>query len=506
MALLLHNWPQNTNQLTHGGIDVFPTKSTLLAALLIVVPSVATAQSSFYVRAGATGSNNGSDWANAFTALPSALQRNGIYYVADGSYGRYVFDDPASGSAFITVKKATAADHGTNVGWLTSYGDGQAVFASPIAFTSSYYVFDGNGSHMVPSNRPGDYGFQIYSNSDTNTSGIVQIGASGAAVTDIAVRYTHVYNTTNGSINNGTVSVRFYPGAASTRIKLQNNYLQNSGKDGIQISNSRTILIERNYIERLARKLAGTPDYHGQSVQMFWNVRDVIFRWNVWEACEGQSLIAYGDDGTTTQRIRFYSNVIFTAYGTIEGAGFNLSGGLLGNAWPAAEVSSVFIYNNTVVNQRDSYTTSRSTATHFPIHASTSVVRDVYAYNNLFYNSETSFTNRFTASSYHASGGYGTAGGANEQTGLQASVFAGFTTNDYRLVTSTNAGMNLTTQAWWNANADAFFGSLDSPRDMSGATRGTDGNWDRGAFECVSCGGGGTTPNPTAPTNLRIIR
>ncbi len=95
-----------------------------------------------YVRQGATGSGAGSDWTNAYTILPSTLTRGDTYYLADGSYGSYTFDDPNSGSVGIAIVKATASSHGTNTGWVDSYGDGQATFTHWNVYTD-YYTFNG---------------------------------------------------------------------------------------------------------------------------------------------------------------------------------------------------------------------------------------------------------------------------------------------------------------------------------------------------------------------------
>src|SRR5687768_13295730 len=81
-----------------------------------------------YIRAGAVGARDGSDWSDAYPALPATLIRGAIYYVADGTYGGYTFDDATSGTALITIRKATVDDHGTATGWQDSYGDGQAIF------------------------------------------------------------------------------------------------------------------------------------------------------------------------------------------------------------------------------------------------------------------------------------------------------------------------------------------------------------------------------------------
>jgi len=257
-------------------------------------------------------------------------------------------------------------------------------------------------------------------------------------------------------------------------------------------------------MERLGRLLPGSPDYHGQTVQMFWGCDNIIFRGNIWEANEGQSLIAYGADGHTTSNVRFYGNVIFTAYGRNNTAGFNSSGGLIGDAWIANSISNVFIYNNTIVNQRASFTTTGSTHTHFRIHGSIRSVSNVYGYNNLFFNSRSSSAHRFTEYGYNASGGYGIAGGTNEQTGLTSDIFGNYTGNDFTLASATRAGLVLTNEWWWNEGPESFFGRLDCNTDLAGHIRGADGTWDRGAYEYVDAGGPSLKPSP--PTDLRIDR
>ncbi|MGZ3806381.1 MAG: hypothetical protein ACXVB4_19375, partial [Pseudobdellovibrionaceae bacterium] len=81
-----------------------------------------------YVRPGASGNNSGSDWSNAYNGLPSSLTRGNTYYLAPGNYGDHTFNDANSGTSLITLKKATAADHGTESGWSSTYGTGQAIF------------------------------------------------------------------------------------------------------------------------------------------------------------------------------------------------------------------------------------------------------------------------------------------------------------------------------------------------------------------------------------------
>lgn len=448
----------------------------VLNLLILIVVCFATTivnAASVYVLESATGTANGTDWANAYTDLPASLTRGDTYYIGDGSYASYSFDDAVGDT--ITIKKATVADHGTETGWNNSFGDGKAVFDSTIAFTTGNWILDGNGTHTVPSKTATDYGFEVYNATTNSWWGIVQISS-----TNITLKYVHVHGQYTGADNSGTVGVRWTLDGG--RTKIQNCYVQNTGKDGLQLSGAQYVLVERCYLERMGTKLVGTPDVHAQSVQMFYGASDCVFRWNKFDRCEGQSLIAYAGVGVTTRNLRFYGNVVFNAYGTVDTAGFNSSGGIIGNAWEAAELDRILIYNNNWVNLRDEYTTA-GTSTHFPIHPNTVIVTNVANQNNILYNSKTSWLSRGTYS-HNASGGYGTnAGSLNEQMSLDVGVFQAYTSDDFRLVAPTDAGVVLSGESWWNDDSDEFFGSLDSNVDMYGTIRGSDGLWDRGAFE-----------------------
>ncbi len=81
---------------------------SLLLVMLFIGTLSAEAASVYYVHSDATGANNGIDWSNAYTSLPAALVRSATYYIADGSYGSYTFDDTEASTTYIFIKKATA--------------------------------------------------------------------------------------------------------------------------------------------------------------------------------------------------------------------------------------------------------------------------------------------------------------------------------------------------------------------------------------------------------------
>ena len=159
------------------------------------------------MRQGATGGGSGTDWTNAYPNLPSALARGDTYWIADGSYGSYTFDDPLGGTSVITTRKATAASHGTNTGWNDTYGDGQATFGE-MTFAHGYYVIDGarrNESNWADSSA---YGIRIsgsvYS-SRLNSS-------SGQCADNLTLRYVDVGATVGGGASGANDTPAIYLG------------------------------------------------------------------------------------------------------------------------------------------------------------------------------------------------------------------------------------------------------------------------------------------------------
>src|SRR5689334_3118293 len=88
-----------------------------------------------YIRVGATGLNDGSSWANAWTSFSSvAWARGDTYYLAGGTYNLtafiYIRESP-SGTSRITIKKANAADNSGDAGWNPTYATNVAYINGP---------------------------------------------------------------------------------------------------------------------------------------------------------------------------------------------------------------------------------------------------------------------------------------------------------------------------------------------------------------------------------------
>src|SRR5205807_275368 len=100
---------------------------TLSLALSLCFGTAAQAACHVVTPSGA-GTRDGSAWGNAFAGLPATLVRGDSYYIATGTYPRYRFNTPESGTTVITIKKATPTDHCTDAGFQAGYGTGQAVW------------------------------------------------------------------------------------------------------------------------------------------------------------------------------------------------------------------------------------------------------------------------------------------------------------------------------------------------------------------------------------------
>ena len=125
-------------------------KNRTLLIFLFVTCTITINAENVYIRSDANGNNSGTDWDNALVALPWRYEwiRGNTYYIADGEYnagskGSFELRTEVDQSKYIVIKKATEKDHGTSVGWDSTYGDGTAEFIDNIVIYTSYWIFDG---------------------------------------------------------------------------------------------------------------------------------------------------------------------------------------------------------------------------------------------------------------------------------------------------------------------------------------------------------------------------
>jgi hypothetical protein len=457
----------------------------LVLALLLVFGLAAQADAANrYVLASASGAGTGADWTNAYTALPSTLTRGDTYYIGDGTYGAYDFDDAASGTLVITIKKATASDHGTDTGWLSSFGDGQAVFGYAAHYGASsistpYWTIDGNGTATTYAKTGQGIKFDtgpVFIGTGGIWDSYVGINLNGSG--NVTLRYVEIAG--HGDDGAGGGNDLLYASSAVSNITIQYCYLHDAGRTHLLSRGGTDWLLEHNVFYRNEScndcGIDPTPagnDEHAES----WSpgtTSGVVYRYNLVEEQEGTAILCTLDNNPGPDNWEIYGNVFLNNQGSTGAVTTDSE-----SSW-----TNVKIYNNTFING------SGDMGVGVRLPGGSSATWTVY--NNLWYNPP-ALTWRGDSGApvhdynwfYPASGTGGDHGEANGQVG-SGDPFLNLAGGDHRLAAATNTGID--------TSASVAGNSLD----LTGGIRGTGGVWDRGAYEF------GSGASPAAPTNVRI--
>ena len=416
------------------------------------------AAANYYVRPGATGSGSGEDWANAFSSLPASLARGDTYYLADGTYGHYTFDDANSGTSTITLKKATESDHGTSTGWNSSYGDGQATF-SEISIYTDYYVFDGQRRNADWwTGAVSQYGIRI---KGTGAKVVRLDNGSGQGADNLTLRYVDMEGSGRGSGRSDDI---IYGLASNSNLTIQ--YCAMHDVDRVMflvISNAQNWLVEQSYMARNT----STPAVHGELMSSMAS-RNITFRNNFIDDIQGTAVWAFINGGDATDWY-VYGNVI-------TGGSYAATIFVTNDPTQRNTLSGLRFFNNTLIKAGGLWS---------GLHIEAGSNNE--ARNNIWYDSVRTNSNAATLSHnwYFNTIADGDDSSTKVVCTSNCNLFKSLSEKDFRLTQATPQGLDV--------------GSRYS-LDPDGRNRGTDGVWDRGAFEFGTAQN--KTPNP--PTDLTV--
>jgi hypothetical protein len=277
-----------------------------------------------YVRAGATGNGSGSDWTNACTDFTgscavSSLVRGDTYYVAAGTYAARRFDTATSGTKLITIKGATAADHGTATGWLSTYGVGtagrQATWSSSDIGNgnnhvfwydwdlggSAYFTFDGNTACNTTAGSycsdPTTYGFKMGTpaNCSTTTENLylIEYGYNNSTnfnVTNNTFSHIATSGACAGSNDIGRASFSEYsPYTTLNNLTFSHDYCEEM-EACIDYRGTPAHQAQNGIIEYLYEKNAySSGTHHGEQVNLVDNVNTVTIRYSLFTGLSANS-------------------------------------------------------------------------------------------------------------------------------------------------------------------------------------------------------------------------
>ena len=452
-----------------------------------------------YIRAGAAGSGNGSDWANAWPTFSAVTWTRGdTYYVAAGTYSENVSIARAeSGALYIYVRKATAAAHGMDVGWSGSYAEGQAEIDGTLYIGSSYIEVDG-----VTGSESSGHGILVHYSGCNPT--VFNTGASVVQLTggknSIHLRHLEVagcgfgtYASTDGIYQNNF-------NAPAADIQVSSCWVHDVSRNGMTLLNHQGtafsdgrlgFLFENSRLERTGG--CTYPDWHGQGVQVGAGSTQnyMVFRNNQFVDVLGTGYIAFLGN-TINNNIRIYNNIFHST----DRAKFEMSPGVITFlAAPATFVNNVQIFNNTFYNLNIKGVTNvcafaGAPACAMPLGTNNYLKNNIFAnsaftYGNVGFTSENNdyYNNTYNTSvvwRYYNELGYQTE---------SADPFVDSAGRDFHLKATAGAKDK-------GANLSGIFSA-----DRDGTSRPQGPDWDIGAYEYYL---GQPSNRPRAPMNLLI--
>jgi len=421
-----------------------------------------------YVRDGATGSADGSDWTNAYDDLPSSLTRGTTYLVADGTYAGQTYGDANSGTTLITVRKATTAAHGTETGWDNAYGDGQANIGA-LYFNSDYYVFDGvvGGG---PTSWESGHGLKI------SNSGYHVIHFDGVRH-DVSFSHCEIQSATGNPEDQCVYGID-----GIYNITVSYCYMHHPRITHFTTRAAHDITVEYS---KMAKNGGGGPLSHREA----WSAStddDITIRYCWFEDISNTSFIALVNGVGTASRWKIYGNL------------FNHTGNWVDDCTISPAVISLKYEDPTFIQGEDWVIVNNIFANidgnaGFRLHQVAE--GDMYIRNNLWYNNVGNVIHSVADTPDIDWSWYG-----DNRTGAGADNDVATAALEANSVASTGDPFVAYAAGDWSL-AGAIAGATlaaEYNTDAYGNTRGGDGVWDMGAYELVE----GATPTATPTVTL----
>lgn len=302
----------------------------------------------YFVRADAEDGGDGSAWDTAWRQLPETPERGAVYFFADGDYDALMLQAPESDDAWITLLKATAFDHGTEVGWDPTLGDGQASFPE-VVMVSDRWILDGatrNESDWTDTNA---YGFRVTGGVTGHTINF------GRASNDASFRYLDVGGPPTGVFDPELPGSGFYFGgfdAVIQRWTISRSHVHDVYLP-FQLAGASEVTIEYSWLG---------PNWSKETVRGQGHASAITIRYNVLKdgcqgtpgdptapGCTGQIAMWDSDEPGAFDGSRIHGNVIWTTKDTAHSDACILVGGDGGISAQGVSANDVRIYNNTFV-------------------------------------------------------------------------------------------------------------------------------------------------------------
>lgn len=257
-----------------------------------------------YLRAGAEGSNDGSDWTNAYTTAAAAeagASRGDTIYCAAGEVGAVRCNTPTNGNLVITWKKATVGDHGAAAGWSDDFASGPTIFSS-VTLSSSYWAFDGvvgggygawksgHGFKVGPAQKPFHF---------------------SAAISNITLQHIECEGTGRDTADNNADGI--YAPNGSTNVTVSECWIHDSCRTLFLTINAADWVVEHCWIGPNGEASDGV---HKEAWSAYADDRMTI-RWNVFQDISNTAVIGLVNGTGDAEDWKIYGNVFWQS-GAVE--------------------------------------------------------------------------------------------------------------------------------------------------------------------------------------------
>lgn len=434
---------------------------------ILLLPLIVRAEAR-YIRPASllTSANTGLTWADAWTNLAAVTwARNRTNFISGGNYvGNVVVSAALSGTNWVWLKKANAADNSSDPGWDTSFASSQATIQGDWQWWFGSMGMDGvtgagTNGHGIKIHRTATSGGTVLIAEPDHSNFIVRCvelaGSGFAASSNIISGFRHVNNT-----------------AAQKSVVLERVWIHDVTINGVTLLNHiGTSFSDYGFqmVDSVVSETGGCldPGNHGQGVQ-FTNGGDYdfcILDRNIFRNVVGSAAISLLG-GTDTKNLRISNNAFFN---TDNATYSTLSPGVIWSHDTGAAVSNIFILNNTFFNLTNASVRGR-------VVMDAPTIANVILKNNLF--EQCYFPADHAGVTEQANNGYFVNFGASVPSGTSGQVDGASTA----FVNSAAMNLNLLAGSYpVNAGVDL---SADFTDDLSGATRDT--TFDIGALEYIA--------------------
>ncbi len=264
----------------------------------------------FFIRTDADRGGSGKSWASAWRSLPSELVRGSIYYLAGGSYAHATLSSPEDGTKVVTIRSASAADHGTKMGWSAGLASAPAIFTG-IVIQDGHFTLDG---------------IKIANRSDQSNLLILDGPLSHVTVKNVELEG-------DPSFMNRVTGV--YAVQSPKNFVMQSSYVHDTFGVHFYFIGAENVLLEKN---TFARNWS-TPAWHSESVQAR-GCKGIVARYNLWQDIVGTAVIVSGSGDSSDWYV----------YGNVFNRG-NVGNGVISDN-QSGSIQNVNIYNNVITGHK----------------------------------------------------------------------------------------------------------------------------------------------------------